>query len=335
MERLKFLVIRFSSIGDIVLATPVLRLIKDKYPGCELHFVTKKKMKAVLEHNPRIDCLHLLDESFSSLKDELSAITFDYVIDLHNNLRSRRLCMSVRAKSMRNIFHLNKLNFRKFLYTTFKIQCMPGVHITDREVDTLAALGIANDRKGLEYYVSEYDEDQARSLTEALGGRYAAFVIGATYFTKRMPADMIARICSGLSIPVVLLGGPADAEAAAIIEGQSQNSKILNLCSRLPLNVSAAIVKGAAIVIAHDTGLMHIAAAFKKNIITIWGNTTPQLGMYACEPGPKSIDCEIQGLKCRPCSKLGSSSCPKKHFRCMRDHNIEAIVASANSIIAS
>lgn len=334
MEKLKILVIRFSSIGDIVLTTPVMRLIKEKYPDCELHFVTKEKFRTVVEHNPRIDVLHLLGDDFKKLKLELNGIVFDYVIDLHNNLRSRRLCMNVRVKSFRNIFHLDKLNFRKFLYTTFKIKCMPNVHITDREVDTLKALGIENDNKGLEYYVAAEDEAKADELTAELKDGYVAFVIGATYYTKRMPAGQIAKIVEGIKLPVVLVGGPGDAEAAEEIVGKCVGNKVLNLCSRLPLNVSASIVKHARLVIAHDTGLMHIAAAFKKDIITIWGNTTPQLGMYACHPGNKSSDREVEAdLKCRPCSKLGSHKCPKGHFRCMMDQDVEAIAMDANLIL--
>ncbi len=333
MEKLKFLVIRFSSIGDIVLTTPVLRLIKAKYPDSELHFVTKTKMKAVVEHNPHIDHLHLLGDSFKDLKLELSGIVFDYVIDLHSNLRSRRLCMNVRVKSFRNIFHLDKLNFRKFLYTTFKMQCMPDVHITDREVDTLKKLGITNDHAGLEYYVSAADETKANELTADIRDGYVAFVIGATYYTKRMPAQLIASIADRLKLPVVLVGGPGDAEAAQVIESECSRNKILNLCSKLPLNVSASIVKHASLVIAHDTGLMHIAAAFKKDIITIWGNTTPELGMYACEPGSGSRDFQVAGLKCRPCSKLGGHKCPKGHFKCMMDQDVELIADYANKVL--
>jgi len=333
MEKVKFLVIRFSSIGDIVLTTPVMRLIKAKYPDCELHFVTKKKFRAVVEHNPHIDVLHLLDESLSDCINELRQTEFDYVIDLHSNIRSRQVCRRVNVSARKNVYHLDKLNLRKFLYTTFKMQCMPDVHITDREVDTLKSLGIENDRKGLEYYVTEQDEAKASELTSSLSGGYVAFVIGATYYTKRMPADLIARICSGLKLPVVLVGGPDDADAAQTIESECKGNSVLNLCSKLPLNVSASIVKHARLVIAHDTGLMHIAAAFKKDIITLWGNTTPQLGMYACEPGSKSKDHEVLGLRCRPCSKLGSRKCPKGHFSCMRNQDIDAIIKDANDII--
>lgn len=329
---MKILVIRFSSIGDIVLTTPVLRLIKEKYPDCELHFVTKGKMKAVVENNPRIDVLHLLDDDFSKLKSELNGIVFDYVIDLHNNFRSRRLCMNVRVKSFKNVYHLDKLNFKKFLYCTFQMQCMPDVHITDREVDTLKALGISNDKKGLEYFVTPDDEAKASELTAELRDGYVAFVIGATYYTKRMPAELIAKVSDGLKLPVVLVGGPSDAEAAQIIVSQVSNNRVLNLCSKLPLNVSAAIVKHANVVIAHDTGLMHIAAAFKKKVITIWGNTTPELGMYACEPDPASADFEVK-LPCRPCSKLGGHKCPKKHFKCMMNQDIEGIIKKANELI--
>lgn len=330
MEKLKFLVIRFSSIGDIVLTTPVMRLIKAKYPDSELHYVTKEKFKSVVEHNPNIDVLHLLGDSLSDCIDELKNTEYDYVVDLHNNFRSKRVRRRVKAK---HVSWLNKLDIRKFIYTTFKINRMPDVHITDREVDTLKMLDIQNDNLGLEYYISEEDNKKALELTSTLNDDYVAFVIGATYYTKRMPAELIAKIADKLCKPVVLVGGPDDFDAAQLIENQCKNNKILNLCSKLPLNVSAGIVKNASLVIAHDTGLMHIAAAFKKNIITIWGNTVPDFGMYACEPGNLSADFEVKNLKCRPCSKLGYHKCPKKHFNCMNQQPLDAIVDKANEIL--
>lgn len=349
MKKLKFLVIRFSSIGDIVLTTPVMRLIKAKFPDCELHFVTKKKFKDVVALNPHIDVLHQLDESLSDCINELKKEEFDFVIDLHNNFRSKRVRNNVNISkpssfspddiaklpalgSRKRTFWLNKLDIRKFIYTVFKINRLPDVHITDREVDTLAALGISNDKAGLEYYISEEDNNKALELTSALSDGYVAFVIGATYYTKRMTVDLIAQIADKLLKPVVLVGGPGDAESAQTIEGKCKNNRILNLCSKLPLNVSAGIVKNATLVIAHDTGLMHIAAAYKKNIITIWGNTVPEFGMYACEPGAQSADFEVK-LKCRPCSKLGYHKCPKKHFNCMNQQPIDQIVAKANDIL--
>jgi len=331
MKKLRILVIRFSSIGDIVLTTPVMRLIKAKYPDCELHFVTKKKFKDVVALNPHIDVLHLLDESLSDCIKELKQSEYDYVVDLHNNFRSKRVRRSVKAG---RVSWLNKLDIRKFLYTFFKINRLPDVHITDREVDTLKELGIENDHKGLEYYISDNDDAKAQELTSTLTNGYVAFVIGATYYTKRMPAELIARIADQLHKPVVLVGGPGDAADAQLIEQQCKNNSILNLCSKLPLNVSAGIVKNAALVIAHDTGLMHIAAAFKKNILTLWGNTVPEFGMYACEPGALSIDFEVKNLKCRPCSKLGHHHCPKKHFNCMNQQPVDAIAAKANEILS-
>ncbi len=330
MERLKFLIIRFSSIGDIVLTTPVLRLIKSKYPDSELHFVTKQKFKDVVALNPHIDSLHLLGDSLSECIDELKKTEYDYVIDLHNNFRSKRVRRNVKSK---HVSWLDKLDIRKFLYTTFKINRLPDVHITDREVDTLKDLGIQNDNAGLEYYISDEDNAKAMELTSALPDGYVAFVIGATYYTKRMPADLIAKIADNLVKPVVLVGGPGDADAAKTIGSLCKNNRMLDLCSKLPLNVSAGIVKNATLVIAHDTGLMHIAAAYKKDIITLWGNTVPEFGMYACEPGEKSMDFEVKNLKCRPCSKLGHHRCPKKHFDCMALQPIDKIINTANDIL--
>ncbi|MCQ2976126.1 MAG: glycosyltransferase family 9 protein [Bacteroidales bacterium] len=346
--KLNFLVIRFSSIGDIVLITPVLRLIKKYFPNSILHFLTKEKFKNVVKLNPNIDQLHLLGSDYNKCIDELKSIKFDFVIDLHNNLRSHKIRWSLNIskpkdfseqeysilpalKSSNRIFTLNKLDFKKMLLTVFKINKLPNVHITDREIETLKTFGIENDNLGLEYYISSEDEQQAKNIINNID-YYTAFVIGATYSTKRLPNNLISDICSGICSTIILLGGPDDIAASEFVINNSSNKNIINLCGKVSLNVSAGIVKNAKLVIAHDTGLMHIASAYHKNVLTIWGNTVPEFGMYACCPGNLSKDFQVF-CKCRPCNKLGHKSCPKKHFNCMNNQNIKEIINTANNIL--
>jgi ADP-heptose:LPS heptosyltransferase len=133
-------------------------------------------------------------------------------------------------------------------------------------------------------------------------------------------------LCNALDQPVILLGGQEDKQAGDIIAGQS-SGLVLNCCGRFSINQSASLIKQARVVVSHDTGLMHIAAAFHKRIISIWGNTIPEFGMYPYLPGPASQIFQVEGLPCRPCSKIGFSTCPKKHFMCMNEMDEKQIAS--------
>jgi len=125
----------------------------------------------------------------------------------------------------------------------------------------------------------------------------------------------------------VLLGGKAEIEETNELLAQSKfaHLNLINAVGVLNLHESAEVLRLSEKVIAHDTGLMHIAAAFKKPIVCIWGNTVPELGMYPYLT--QHINLEVKGLSCRPCSKIGFKTCPKGHFKCMMLQNFEAINA--------
>lgn len=317
----KFLIIRFSSIGDIVLTSPVVRCLKTQFPEAEVHFLTKKRNADLLQANPHIDKIQLLDESLSDTIQRLKDENYDYIIDLHNNLRSLRVKLGLKVRS----YSFNKLNFRKLLLTRFNINTMPEGHIVDRNLKTLRRFNIVNDGKGLEHFIPEDDEFPLSGLPESFRIGYVALVLAGTYTTKRMPISKYRKLISESNIPFVLLGGKGErVSAASILEWNTGN--VVDFTGKLRINQSASLVKNAELVIANDTGLMHIAAAFHKKILSVWGNTSPELGMYPYFPGEGSEILEVKGLPCRPCSKLGYPECPKKHFRCMNDISEERIV---------
>ncbi len=321
---MKILILRFSSIGDIVLTTPVVRCIK-KQLNAEVHYYTKKTFKDILAHNPYIDCIHVLEEEMPGQLDRLKQENFDCIIDLHHNLRTLRIKKALKVKS----FSFNKLNFKKWLLVNFKQNYLPPVHIVDRYLATTQALGVRNDEQGLDYFIPEKEQVKLSSLPGSHQQGYIAFAIGAQHATKRLPAEQILKICSGITHPIILLGGKDDAETAEYICSQLGN-RILNACGKYTINQSASLVKQAVKVISHDTGLMHIAAAFDKEIISIWGNTIPEFGMYPYRVKENHIF-EVSGLSCRPCSKIGFENCPKGHFNCMLQQDFHAIIKRANT----
>jgi ADP-heptose:LPS heptosyltransferase len=310
----KFLIIRFSSIGDIVLTSPVTRCLKLQFPEAEIHYLTKKRNADLLLASPYIDKIMLHGDSLKETIRELKAENYDYVIDLHNNFRSLRIKLALKAKS----YSFDKLNLRKLLLTQFKINTMPDCHIVDRNLATLSHFKVTNDGKGLDYFIPEEDEMPVTELPENFRNGYVALVLAGTYTTKKMPVEKYRNLISSVKHPFVLLGGKNEHLMAAIILGWNTGN-VIDFTGKLRINQSASLIKNARLVISNDTGLMHIAAAYHKKILSVWGNTIPELGMSPYLAGKGSEILEMKGLSCRPCSKLGYRECPKKHFRCMND----------------
>ncbi len=319
--KVKFLVIRFSSIGDIVLTSPVVRGLKQQVENAEVHYATKVKHACLVDSNPYIDKVHFLGNSLSDLMHELEEENFDYVIDLHQNFRSNKIRRRLRIKS----FSLNKLNWHKMLMVRFKVNNLPNQHIVDRYLETLKIFDVKNDGKGLDYFIKNGDGFKNAELPEPFQHGYVAFVIAGTYFTKKYPVGKVSKICQNIPFPVILLGGKKEYDEGEKVLSQSKGN-VLNYAGKITLNQSASLVRDAKIVLTNDTGLMHVAAAFKKKILSFWGNTIPDFGMYPYLSDPASERLEIEGLKCRPCSKLGYQKCPKKHFKCMEDIEVNKAI---------
>ncbi len=327
----KILVIRFSSIGDIVLTTPVVRCLY-KQMNAEVHFLTKDPFRTIVETNPYISKVYSVKKEVSEVIETLKTEAYDYVIDLHKNIRSFQVKRALKAAN----FSFYKLNFEKWLMVNFKLDRLPNVHIVDRYLETVSSLGVVKDGNGLDYFIPpEMEIDALQFIAEKIKEKplkYLVFAIGAAHTTKRLPTEKIIEICKKINLPVVLLGGPGDRETGIKIQ-EAAGKHVINTCGELKLHQSASMVRQAHKVITHDTGMMHIAAAYSKTIISIWGNTIPEFGMFPYYPNGvnNNITIEIGGLSCRPCSKIGFQKCPKGHFRCMNQINIEKIADLANS----
>ncbi|MCK4664241.1 MAG: glycosyltransferase family 9 protein [Bacteroidales bacterium] len=324
----KFLFIRFSSIGDIILTTPLVRCLKNQMTNTEIHYLTKKQFSEILTTNPYIDKVHILEKDLSIIINKLQDEGFDYIIDLHKNIRSCRVKNKLKTLS----FVFNKLNFKKWVLVNFKINKLPKTHIVDRYFETLKAFDIKNDGEGLDYFIS--NKVDISILPESFHDGYVAFAIGAKHNTKKLPNDKIISIINKIKHPVLLLGGKEDEENSEIIKQQTK-ANVYNACGKYSLNQSASLISQSKIVITHDTGLMHVSAAFNKKTISIWGNTIPAFGMYPYfqknnEKNNKSYIIQVNNLNCRPCSKIGFNKCPKKHFKCMKNINEEEIITIIN-----
>lgn len=294
---------------------------------CNLHVLTRKQYAGIYQNNPHVDKVHFFKNELSEVLTELKKQQFDFVVDLQKNLRSIKVRRTLKCPSA----SFPKLNRQKWLLVNFKIDKLPDVHIVDRYFEAVKTLGVKNDNQGLEYFIPTESVINPAEIDSQFSKKYIAFVIGGQHFTKMMPAEKVASIITKLNFPVVLLGGKEDATKGEEIVKLTENPNVFNACGKFSLDLSASLIQQSATVITNDTGLMHIAAAFKKPIVSLWGNTVPKFGMYPYLPESENLSfiAEVSGLNCRPCSKLGFKKCPKVHFKCMLEQDEELIVQKA------
>ncbi|MEO6931608.1 MAG: glycosyltransferase family 9 protein [Chitinophagaceae bacterium] len=332
---MKFLIIRFSSIGDIVLTSPVMRCLKRQVLSSEIHYLTRQSFREIVASNPYIDKCHLLGDDLDLLIKELVAEDFDYVIDLHHNIRTYKVKRALGKKA----FSFNKLNIEKWMMTALKVNRLPDTHIVNRYLQTVAEFGIRDDGLGLDYFIPDKDRVETRDIPTSHHAGYLGFVIGAALATKQFPLHKWMQVCKEIDHPIVILGGKEDAANGEVLSALDPH-KIYNSCGKFSLNESADLVRGAKLVVSNDTGLMHIATAFNRPVISLWGNTIPAFGMYPYygavftsdmhkRHGVRPFDIvEVNNLPCRPCSKIGYRKCPKGHFKCMEDISVNEVLAA-------
>lgn len=286
-----------------------------------------------MEHNPYLDRLEIFEGDLKETITVLKKENFDLVIDLQKNLRSRK----IRNGLGKAWYSFPKLNIRKWLYVRWKINLMPDKSIVSRYFEAVRPLKVSNDGRGLDFFIPDEAKTKLEDLPTGHLAGFVACVIGGSFFTKKFPVEKWQELIKITNFPMVLLGGPEDREAGEEI-AKTNPGKVYNACGKFSLLESADLVRRSRVVISNDTGLMHIAAAFQKPIISLWGNTAPDMGMFPyygqnnlkTQPSPLSVIMENKGLSCHPCSKLGYAKCPKGHFKCMKDLSVLKINAAVH-----
>lgn len=317
---MKILIIRFSSIGDIVLTTPVVRCLSRQIKNAEIHFLTKDKFKSVLNGNPYINRIITIKEKADEVNQTLLKEKYDVIIDLHHNFRSAKVSRMLQTKR----YNFPKLNVKKWIYVQLGINLLPPLHIVDRYFMAVKHLSVENDLQGLDFFIGRQAMENARNqIVSFCNGSFIAWVLGAQHGTKKLPSAKIIELIHQSRHKFVLLGGNSEIEEGEKI-ALNFPGKVLSLCGKLSLEESAAAIQISDKVMTNDTGLMHIAAALKKEIHSFWGSTVPEFGMYPYLPGKETLNFiyENRDLSCRPCSKIGFKKCPEGHFKCMNDLTI-------------
>lgn len=290
----RILVIRFSSIGDIVLTAPAVASLRQAIQGpCQIHYLTKANMAPVVEgFGALIDQVHTIEESTAEVQETLKALSFDYVVDLHNNVRSRSIKRTLSLIS----FTVDKHNWAKWLLVR-GWRRKPVTSIVERYVEAFSgAFGAAVPSA----WPALFEEASAPA---GLPAAYGVLAIGATHSGKQLTPSLMQAIVDRSDLPVVLVGGSGDVERAKALEG----SKVISLAGETTLAESAAVLRGAQHVYAGDTGMMHLAAAVGTPVTSFWGCTRPSLGMAPWSPAQGStIIVPNVYVGSSPCSKLGN-----------------------------
>lgn len=318
----KVLIIRFSSLGDIVLTSLAVRCIK-KQTGAEVHYLTKTSFSDIVSSNPYIDKVWLLNKSLNELLPSLKKENYDLIVDLHNNLRSRLLRLSLFTIPA---VSYDKGNFAKWLSVHFKINRFSKKHVAIKYLQSLNKWKVNDDGLGLDYFIPEKDKVNIVSILRH-NQPFIALVIGAAHFTKRVPEIKLKEIISKMKSDhaIVLVGGKAEKATGDTLVQEG----VINTCGQYSINQSASILAQSAIVISPDTGMMHIAAALKKPIRSIWGSTLAEFGFwpyYGNHHPDLNTSFEVKGLACRPCARFGRNECPKGHFDCMMKQDYDGLI---------
>ena len=306
----KTLIIRLSSLGDILLTTPVLRSIKKQYPHLEIDFILKKEFIDAVKFNPNISNVFSYDKKGNNQKifDELIDRNYDLIIDLQNNNRSAGIVQSL----SRPVAKFHKPNLKKFLLVNFKINLFKEIiSIPERYAHSFQELKL--DDNGLELFIPNKIEAQIPKNEKQIG-----FCPGSKHFTKMWPAEYFIELGNKLTAEgekIILLGGKDDWNICDEISSEIKYS--INLSGDDNLLQIAANMKNCKYIICNDSGLMHTACAANVPVVSIFGSTVKEFGFFPYNS--RSLVLENNSLSCRPCSHIGRKSCPKKHFKCMKD----------------
>jgi lipopolysaccharide heptosyltransferase II len=344
----KTLIIRFSSVGDIVLSSLLVRVLRKGFPQAQVDYLVRSRYAELLQNNPFLTTIIKFPEGgtfrdLRRLRHRIRTGGYDLIVDIHDSLRSRYLCFGlhpvVRIKK-RKIARFALIAFKRDLYAHFG--GAPG--IAQRYVETVHRFGIADDGGGTELHLSPGAPDKAATVIREAGVSGTGVIIGispsARHNTKMWPRERYAEMALALIqtrlARILLFGSTEDAACCGEIRDRILKANplaiVADLTGRLSLMETAAAMDACAVVVANDSGLMHIAAARKRKIVAIFGPTVRQFGFFP--PPETSVVVERSGLPCRPCTHIGLPVCPEGHFKCMNEITVSTVIAAVERSLA-
>lgn len=337
----KILVIRLSSLGDVILTTPLLKILKQSFTEARIDYLIKKEYSEVLKNNPNINNIIEADDNINfagliELKKQIKESSYDLIIDAHNNLRTFYLKLFLNSNKLK----FKKYSLRKFLLVNFKINLMKDLPpISERYCNMLIPLlrGMSVGRGVLqEIFTDVTSKQNAERLLNTLniptGKKLVCIVPSSKHFTKTYPAEYYSALINKFdkNYAFVLTGMGNDKKNIDIIKSNT-GENVYDLCNKLNVLELAELMKKCSLVISGDTGPMHIAKALNIPLIIIAGSSVREFGFYP--QNKNSVILENKGLKCRPCSHIGRNSCPKGHFKCMKEIKPDIILSEVKNLL--
>ncbi|HEX2961885.1 MAG TPA: glycosyltransferase family 9 protein [Ignavibacteriales bacterium] len=317
------LIIRLSSLGDILLTTPLLRSLKRLYPEKKIDFLIRNEYADILKFNPYVnDVLLYKRDDNSALFQTLKEKKYDAVVDLQNNLRSRKVIKAAKAEA----FRFNKRPFDKFLLVKFKInRLQQAPQIPVRYASSIP--GFQLDDQGLDLFLPENVPADLNAEDN-----YIAFCPGSRHFTKMWPPEYFTRLGGLLQkegFKIVFLGGKSDREICRRLSNEIPGS--IDMSNDDDLFLTATLMKRCRAVVCNDSGLMHTSCAAGTPVLAIFGSTVKEFGFTPYKN--KNLILENNLLSCRPCSHIGREKCPLGHFKCMLEITPEAVLDNVKRIL--
>lgn len=345
----KTLIIRLSSVGDIVLSTPLIRGLRRRMPQAEIHYLVRSDYADLLRGNPHLSRLIEFPRGgtlsdLAGLRAAVRRERYDCILDIHGSLRSRILC-----RGLRNLVRIRKRAFARFLLVHGKLDLYAlfggSPSVVERYFEPLAPWGVRNDGEGPELFPSGEARGRAESVLRLLREQVSGNVVGvcpsARHFTKIWPTERFAECAAALGTRhgagIVVFGSAGEtdrcAEMTRRLAASAPSVPVVNAAGMLSLTETAAAMDFCRVIVTNDSGLMHVAAARRRSVVAIFGSTVRQFGFFP--PADRSIVVEEHGLKCRPCTPIGRASCPKGHFRCMLAIPPARVIAAASAFMNS
>ena len=314
VKNYKILVIRLSSFGDIILTFPFIKELKAKFPDSQIHFISKVEFSGIPELNPYLDKIYTVNNNLNEIRRLIKSEKYDFIFDLHKNLRSIYLSSFQNAKVLR----YKKNNLKKLLLVYLKLNLFKDIIPVYKKY--LLTLRDLFENVNYEFLASELN------IPETISGPQPYIIISPSskHFTKTYPKERFLEIINrDTSKKYILTGSDSkkDTEICKFLEDKSSNTT--NLCGKLTIPQLAEYIKKSEYVISNDSGVMHLAEALNKPVYVFFGSTVKEFGFY---PQLRSSAVfENKTIRCRPCARSGRSSCPKKHFKCMLEINQDVI----------
>ena len=337
----KILIIRLSSIGDIILTTPVIRLLKKKYPDSTIDFVIKKQFAELLINHPEIDNFFIFDSkkhpsNLRTIRQNIKQNNYDLIIDLHKNFRSYYLSLKSGAKK---IVRYKKYIIARFLFVKFKKKIKKKfVPVYLRYLKSLTPFQIKYDNLGLDIFIDQKTKQRIGQKYQIFLTDSKSFILGiapgASIASKRWGAEgfrtVVEHFIGQQKTKIILFGNSEDRKFIELM-GIKNHPAVLNTAGELSILKAGALMDYCHVVLTNDSGLMHLSAALKKKTVAIFGSTTEELGFFPSMT--KNVIIQNNELKCRPCSHVGRKKCPKSHFKCMNDISPQQVIAAVEQFL--